>query len=305
MTNSTPRGVVLGSVVLLLLALTLVAHGALVVARGYRQGGEEVWEAIRVRRAVVGRVQAAAVRGDTSALNWAPTGPGVVVRVQPISLSPELTLWRGEGRSGVARWWAGELVWRADPVERGRAASAVAEVGGRVAPSTASIHPSSGGSCASDRPQSSVGRLGAAGLHLGPLDVEGLASRLSPWRPPGATPPANCASGGCPPSAGLADGPLTLSGGSYRGVFLVRGHLTLTDSAVVHGTLFVEGDLMLRTGARVSGAVQVLGDLVMDPDANLHGDPCGVTAQWFSGLDDRLGPVVLDARPWALWQRLP
>jgi hypothetical protein len=82
---------------------------------------------------------------------------------------------------------------------------------------------------------------------------------------------------------------------------LVRGDLTLTDSARVAGLILVEGSLVLRNSARIDGAVRVLQDVSIDRTGRVHGDPCLVTQLWAAGLSDRLGTVPLDRRAWALW----
>ncbi len=301
---SAPRGVVLAAVVVLLLALTLVTHGAVVVARGFRHGGDEVWEAVRVRRAVAGRVDAAR-RGVDVASGWRPAGEGVEVRVRPLRLSPELTLWWGEGRSAVARWSAASLAWQPDPVVRGQAMRAVASVGRRVRLSEglAAVVAPPGGSCPADLGPTRLSGLAPGGVGLGPLSIGDLAARVPPWSP--ATPSSHCGADGCPPVAGSSAGSLTIAGGHHRGLHVVLGDLVVTDGATLVGTVLVGGTLTLRAGARVFGSVEVVGDLNIEAGASLVGDPCTIAALWADGLRERLGPVFLEASPWAAWEALP
>ena len=297
----TDRGVVLATVVLLLLAVTLVAHASLVVSRAYRQGGLEFWEAVRVRRAVGGRVDLAVVTHDSVSRGWRASGPGVETRLESVLLSPEVSLLAAGGRSAAARWWAGRVTWHADPYTRGATIGAAVRLGGRltISADAASLTTTAGGTCAADQAPRLALALGPSGVGVGPLDAAALASRLDPWVD--SVPPAPCPAGGCPARLAVAPGPLTLSGGVFSGVLLVRGNLTLTDSARVAGLILVEGSLTLRNSARIDGAVRVLHDVIIDPTGSIHGDPCLVSRLWASGLGERLGTVPLDRRPWALW----
>jgi hypothetical protein len=92
-----------------------------------------------------------------------------------------------------------------------------------------------------------------------------------------------------------------MSGGVYSGLLLVRGDLTLTDSAQLRGLVLVEGSLTLQNSARIDGGVQALRDVVIESTGSIHGDPCLVTELWASGLSEQLGTVALDRRAWALW----
>lgn len=295
------RGVVLATVVLLLFAVTLVAHAALVFTRAYREGGDEMWAAVRVRRAVAGRVDLAVLAGDTTASGWSPTGAGVETRLDPVALSPEVTLLAGSGRSARAGWWAGRVVWRADPLTRGASLGAAVRVGGslRTPPGTASVTATPGGVCPADVGPRPTLPLGPEGLGVGPLDAAALGQRMDAWT--GVAPPAPCPAGGCPSRLAVATGPLTLSGGGYSGLLLVRGDVTLADSAEWRGMILAEGSLTLLGSARITGAVQVLGDVLIGSSGGIYGDPCVVAGLWAGGLADRLGPVALDRRSWALW----
>ncbi len=295
------RGVVLATVVLLLFAVTLVAHAALVFTRAYREGGDEMWAAVRVRRAVAGRVDLAVLASDTTGSGWTLSGAGVETRLDPITLSPEVTLLAGSGRSARAGWWAGRVVWRADPHTRGALLGAAVRLGGslRTPPGPARVTATPGGTCPADQGPSRTLPLGPGGIGIGPLDAAGLGKRFDPWR--GGAPSAPCPGGGCPPELVAASGPLTISGGVHSGVLLVRGDVTLTDSAEWRGVILAEGSLTLLGSARIAGAVQALRDVVIASSRGIHGDPCLVAGLWAGGLAEKLGAVALDRRSWALW----
>ncbi len=292
------RGVVLITVVLLLLATTLLVHGSMLLVRSFRRGGDEAWDATRVRRAVVSRVDRAAGRGDTVPLGWTASGPGVDARVDVVTLGPELRLLAGAGRGGRARWWAGRLVWYADAEARGRAVQAGVRAGGGVhAGASATVSPSAR-ACGSDvgvpatRPRSTP-------LAVGPLDPAAWAARVPPWVPAAA--PATCPPGGCDPVAGVLTGGVPVSGGVHTGVFLVRGDLVLAGTAEVRGHLLVEGRLTLQDGARVQGAVDATGPVLVTGSASVVADPCAVASVWRRGVRDLVGGVALEGRAWPLW----
>ena len=293
------RGVVLATVVLLLFAVTLVAHAALVLARAYREGGSEMWDAVRVRRAVAGRADLAVLARDTLASGWALSGAGVETRLDALPLSAEVTLLGASGRSRDARWWAARVVWQADPVTRGSMLGAAVRLGGslRTPPGHAAVTVAPGGTCAADQGLRLTLPLDPGGIGVGPLDAVELGRRLDPWVPPGGS----CPAAGCPSQLAVASGPLTISGGRHSGLLLVRGNLTLADSAEWRGVVFVEGSLTVLGGARIEGAVRVLQDVVLSSSGRIYGDPCRVAGLWANGLAERLGPVALDRRSWALW----
>lgn len=292
------RGVVLVTVLLLLLATTLLVNGSLLLARSFRRGGDEAWDATRVRRAVGGRVDLAAGRGDTVAMGWRASGPGVDARVDVLALTPELRLLAGAGRGGRARWWAGRLLWYADPDARGRAVQAGVRAGGGVqVGASATVSPSAGG-CLVDGGVRATAPL-ATPLAVGPLDPTAFQARVPPWIPAAA--PASCPSGGCDPVVGAISGGAVVSHGVHTGVFLVRGDLVLSGTADVQGHLLVEGRLVLQDGAGVRGAVDATGPVLVSGSATVVADPCAVASVWRRGARDLVGGVALERRAWPLW----
>ncbi len=285
------RGVVLATVLLLMIAVTLLAHGGMVLARSFRQGAVETWQAVRVRRAVVARIAAAAQRGDTAATGWLPAGPEVEVSLRPRRLSTESLLLTAAGRSAVARWWAGQVVWAPDPLTRARSLGAVVRVPRAVAASDAAqIQPYAGAGCLASAggPLAPLAALAPGEFGVGPLGPDRLASLLTPWIP---------ARGG----SGVASGPLRLDGGLHQGVFLVRGDLVVATGAVVRGMLFVEGAVAVLDSARIEGAVQALTSLAVASTAAVRSDPCAVADAWAGAIALGLRPVAVDAHPWPLW----
>jgi hypothetical protein len=102
-----------------------------------------------------------------------------------------------------------------------------------------------------------------------------------------------------------ARGPVRLSTGVLTGLLLVRGDVELHGDVRIEGMLLVEGSLRMRDAATVDGAVQVAGDLTLSDRAALLAAPCTVARIWRDGVGARIGPVPLDAAPWALWGGLP
>lgn len=295
----TSRGVVLATVLLVLLATTLLVHGGLLVARSSRRGADEAWEAIRVRRAVTGRVHRAASRGDTVGGGWVGAGPGVEVRIDVRSLSPEVRLVAGTGRGPGARWWAGRLFWRADPETRGRAVAAGVRFGGASVVGPSSRLSGSVAGCAADPGVPAVGSLPPGGLRIGPLDGPSVEALLPTWTPAGA--PGSCPSAGCPPRAAVASTGRTVTGGLHTGFFWVRGDLVLSGDTHLRGLVVVEGDLALRDAARVEGAVDVAGDVTALGTGGVAADPCLVARVWSDGVVDAVGAVPLDGGAWPSW----
>lgn len=291
---------VLVVVVLLLLAATLLVHGALTLARSYRAGGVEGWDAIRVRRAVGARVDAALATGSPGVAGWRVAGADVETRVLIDTLGPELHLIAGAGRVREARWWAGRLAWRGEPASRALAHTAAARTGGGVhRESIGTVEGSPGGGCAEATPLPAIAPLPAEGLRLGPLDAEGVLQRAERWDP--IADAEGCAGGACPPRFRASDGGVVLTDGRFSGVLLVRGDVVLGGAAEIRGHLLVEGVLTLRDSAAVVGGVDVLGRLTLEGTGGIRGDRCVLAEMWRSGVAEAVGWVALDSRAWPLW----
>ncbi|NNF37638.1 MAG: hypothetical protein HKN71_03155 [Gemmatimonadetes bacterium] len=293
-----PRAVVLPVALLLLLAATLLIHGSVVVSSALLRGGDEAWAAVQVRRAAGGAATRAALGGPPS--NGWVVADRVDLRVVAHALSPEVTLFEGRASASGATWAAGRLRWRADPRVRASEGASI-RWGGRLTRvgTSTRLEAASDRSCGLAVGPALQGALGPDGVRIGPLDADGLAALL-----PRGDPRTGCA-GVCPVAAMTVAGPLRLATGSISGLLLVRGDLELDGDVHVRGVLLVEGDLRILGSARVEGAVQVQGDLALEHTASLVGDACTVASTWHGGVADRVGPVLLEPAPWALWGGTP
>lgn len=291
------NGTVLALAVLVLVALQVLAHGALVMARAERAAS---LAGLHVFQARVGADAGAMVAVEAPKVGWDSIGPfGVTptvtgsLRGHPFSgrmerLSREYWFPEGHGRSRGQAWGMTirYLVWLLDPFGRVMAAKGAAEVGGALPPTAAvDFDP--------DRPalclpwQAAVDSLlspavwsravsippsGVGEPSLGLLGARELASIL----------PVLSATYGTPTPAswlGRCDGTVAwnwgdpLSPGNPCGNRVVAlsslGHLVLQDG-VGQGLLSVNGDLTLR-GTRFDGVVLVGGSLALEDDAEVRG----------------------------------
>lgn len=296
------RGVVLVTVVVLLLAATLLVQGAFLLARGFAGSGEAGWEAVRVRRAAAGRLGAGVAGGGplVSDTAWVAAVADVETRLTVHLLGPELALVGGGARGRHAEWWAGQLVWRPEPAARAAAAAAALRAGGTVREEGGGqVQASAGGDCAEGTPLPAIRPLPDTVVHLGPLSPERWAEVATPWV---FDPPCGAA---CAAAVLLAEGGGIITGGPRAGVFLSRGDLTLTGNTRLRGRLLVDGDLTLTDSARVEGAVDVTGSVVVADAARIAGDRCALAEVWRAGVATDLGPIPLDTHPWPLWGRPP
>lgn len=124
-------------------------------------------------------------------------------------------------------------------------------------------------------------RVGPGTIRPRPL-AAGDECRMDPanW---GATEPGH-------PCHGLlpiihATGPLTVSGGSARGILVVDGDLVLTDELRFEGILLVRGRVVIRDGTVIDGVLRA-GELVME-DGRIAGAPCDLDPLFESPALDR------------------
>lgn len=279
------RGFALPLALVLLLALTALAHGALVLARRELQASLAFREAVRARWAARGAVD---LVGDALPADWRERrqgevlGPlesrweeGVWVEAMVRWMSREFFLVEGAGGSG--RWegrerrgWVG---WSLHPVDRLGARRGVAEVGGGV------------------RMESGAGvtggGLGGVPAHWSPRDCReavsvadslfpgGALPTVAPFNPPGLWPPEG--SGETHeediPSLGVLSGRELLA--RSRGELGGGGGLGGRDGVGcpgVSGPLFRGNRESLRlAGGRYCGLLVVGGDLTLSGDAVFQG----------------------------------
>ena len=310
------RGIALPLVLLLLLALTGLAHGALLLAtaKDVASRGLGAWVEARVADEAARRRLLRVLLGDTlPALSvgvprlaepHAPGGPGPFHLVR---LGPELHL--------LASPRAARALSALDPAARLVASPAVVERGGRLVGggvidlSESRVVRAGEASCAAllARTDSLLGRPwlpvpsrplagpdSASGPPaLGALVPDSLLARLAPVAPGTVTPgpgetcraddPANWGApsdllGPCGrrQAAVAVSGDLTVVGGEGQGVLVVAGTLRLLEGARFHGLVVVGGDLLLDGGAGLEGAARVRGDVDVRSGARVVGRACPV-----------------------------
>lgn len=290
------RGVVLVTVLLLLLAATLLVHGTAMLARAHRAGADAGWEASRVRRAALGRLTGVVHAGSAVPTPWTAAGPEVEAGVEVVELSAELQLLAGGGRGRQARWWVGWVTWRGEPATRAAAATAALRSGGAVlsvGPGRVSGVPRA--ACSAAAAMSAEGSLPPGPLGVGPLALDALAPLADDW-----TLDRGC-DGECTPRLALSAEGGTVESGVHVGVFLAGGDLVLAGSARIRGRLIVDGSLTLRDSARVEGTVDVRESVTIEGASHIAGDRCALAEVWREGVADQLGWVPLESRPWPMW----
>ena len=295
-------------VVLALLALTLLAHGALHLARQQLEAARVSALELQGRLAAEGGVRLvgsetvrAGLPADRSAAVVAGSlGARSDYRVRVRALGPELTLLHGTGR---VEGWPGRprvlrLLWTPDPSIRLATFRSVVEAGAGVSVSSdgriVASDPLEGPQgwealCDSLEPLlleafpwdglDRAGPLGTAGdsagsdlgaLGLGPLTFEILAGRADTTLE-GATrlpPPTDPCLVGSFPSARA--GELEAGCDESFPVMVGRGPLVLTGGEA-RGVLVVEGDLSLAGDAAFTGLVLATGDATVADDARVRG----------------------------------
>jgi hypothetical protein len=332
------RGFVLVLTLLLLLAVTLLAHGLLVLAQTHRRAGTTAWAARARGWTAVSLAGHAAHTLDSlphRSVVRSVVVPDGSARVVVQILSPELGLVRSEvdwqGRSR-----AGGLVWALDPAMRIASLPRAAEVGrwpdaetwGRLEVGPAfepegcplDTLPGAGtrAAVAIRDPSASLAPGEAPGLGL--LAGPDLAAALTPLDGPVGTPMPDLDGDTCrdaawnwgdpagPPAlcggrwlAGWWPGSLRVEGGVGQGVIAVGGDLTL-DGAHLRGLLLVGGDLELEGATRFEGVARVGGELRVGGEARFRGRPCDAHAalEAASGSHALRAPRVVRRPGWVL-----
>lgn len=296
------RGSVLAVVLVLMLALELLAHGALLMARQEAEASRAGARVLQARLAAdhglldVGAPLGAAL-GGTPLQGVVEMGHGTLgngrYRRRLRRLTRERWLAESEGWVRGVGWRIREaaLAWLPDPVERLRAFGGVIVVGSDApvaldGPIEVGGVRRDGG--APDTPacvpwRAALDSLYAAGLpepvaraatspvgepSLGPLGPEELLGWLAvPGGGPGGGP------GGPPGGPRAVRGDLTLRGESGEGLLVVEGDLELVGGSH-EGLLIVGGRLTLRDGAALVGFARAAGGVRVASDARVVGSGC-------------------------------
>lgn len=265
------RGIALAAVLLITVALSVMAHAALLLSRT-----EVLITRSEVRR-LEGTYQAtasiAAVEADLDSLPWTGPLPAPWGSVEALRLGAELVLLRvpipgiasGEGRARV--------LWAPHPPTRLRRRTAAVVVGGAVVRALGAVlAPSDPGAPCPEGTAPPPGLLtwarpSSGDLHpaLGPVTMGELLIRLPPAFP-GTLPLDSVLARGVPGSLAVT--------GTGRGVLVVEGDLVLGEGAALEGWVWVGGDLVIQGGATFTGMADVGGDLLVEAGAEVRADAC-------------------------------
>jgi hypothetical protein len=301
--RTSSRGSALGLVILIVLALEVLAHGSLLMARQELAASRAGLHVLQARAGAEAGAALAAGRIPTDSLAPAPLAAPVQVggvRLGPHQatslvqrLGPEAWLARGEGQVVGAAWsWTTDrLLWVLDPVARATEVGAAlltpaglpprgpGSVGGLpfvpgdapawCGPWTAALD--SAGAWHRPRAVAPLPSNGPAGIGLGRIPEDDLAGLLPPGPDGRGTPAPDSAAGACIPGVwnwGDPDDPAGPCGARFVAAS-VSGPLALVGGRG-QGILLVRGDLELD-GTRFHGLVLVRGDLRLGPGAEIVG----------------------------------
>ena len=316
-------GFALPVALLLMLAVTAVAHGALLLARG-EAAASRLAASLLARELAVRGALAAAARADSlpaipvgaEAALPAPAHGGLPVRVRVVRLSGELHLLRAEA-SATAASAAGLVVWALDPASRAASMGGTGEPAAPYQGPPPPAHPDCveaglGVAGVTAAPASALARSPPPGLGL--LPPEAVRARADALLGGSVAPSPGTDAWSCPvhdplnwgaatdPHHPCADhrplvaseGDLVVEGGEGQGVLAVEGDLTLRGTTY-HGLVLAGGRVELAAGARVRGAVR--SGAGVDPPGSVTADACAV----FRALRDARGlraPLPLPDGPW-------
>ncbi len=300
-------------VLLLLLALTGLAHGALALSRG----GALLARA-RAARLRAGLLADGALRVAESELSGLDRGvlpppgearsrpglspaPGLDSRIVHRRLGPEWHLLEAAAIArtpwGRAREGAVRAAWILDPLARIAGVPAVLEHGGRLEVGEGSVVD---GSSFGEPPEGSP--AGACAPYRAALDAVAArggvrgAERLRPGPGAGRAPPGSPDSYARTPGIGLlsgsavaalleagggtggatASGGLTLDGVERKGIVVVDGDLSLRAGSSLRGVVLVGGDLELAEASRILGWARVRGGVRLRRGTRISGSGCAV-----------------------------
>lgn len=318
-------GIAVAVALLFGLALVLLAHGTLVLARTQRwaaaREGARLEAESRGRAAVLSMVEASGDSLPPPGVRETPHGP---VEIQ--SGGPEL---RGvlslptaaPGEESSVGW--GAVLAAPRPVPRVLGREAAFRLGGVSFLSGGSLR--TGGPGDPCPPEAAVGRpVGVGPLPegdtlpgLGPLRMADLvgrlpalgtdALRLAPDGVPGCGEAGSFGDpirpGTCPASWGGAGrvGSLRMEGAG-QGVLAVTGDLVMAPGAVFRGWVWVGGALRLEGEARLVGLADVGGDLVVSPVGALEADGCAAAAA-LAGTPTLTRPTLVGPPAWPVFRR--
>lgn len=309
-------------VLLLVLALELLAHGALLMARqeaaASRIGAGLVQARVASESGLHASLSPVGARYDGIA-PWSvlPGAAGAVgegrFAVAVRRLDREVWLWESEGRVEGRPWRVrtGMPGWLPDPVERLRAFGAVVVVGAG-APIVGEARIETSG-LRRDGPDLDVGpcspwRAALDTLYRGvstpPIRVEGMDGGREPalgplgrdellaWIGGGA--------GGGDFGAWAVAGDVRMEGGDHARLVVAGGDVELVGGRF-EGVVLAGGRVILGDGAELAGVVRAYGGIEISPGARIVGSGCRALLALSGGLERWARPLTLHPGPFGLF----
>lgn len=277
-------GMAVAAVLLVTLALLVMAHGALLLAR--TESLVARFEAGRVAADYRAATALAEVEYRLDSLPGEGSYPTPYGSVSSRRLSPEVALLvaAGDVRGAEGR---GRLLFAPDARARllGRSGGIIV-AGAVIRSAEARVGVASAGACSWGSPTIPVfvrSTPGEPHPALGPVPVEDLLARL-PESAPGSVVPDSAFALGVAGDANVT--------GSGAGVLAVTGDLVLSAGAELRGWLWVGGDFTLLAGARFDGFADVGGVLRLEGDGTYYMDACSAARALSAAADLR--------RPWGV-----
>ena len=318
-------GIALAVALLFGLALVLLAHGTLILARTERwtaaREGARLEAEGRARAAVLSLVAASADSLPSPGVHTTAHG-SVEVQGQGPELRTLLSLpTSGPGQASSVAW--GAVLAAPRPPTRVLGREAAFRVGGVPFASGSSV--SVGAPADPCPPEAAMGIPGGVGPlppgdtlpGLGPLTLAELAARLPdleggvlhivPDGGPGCGETGSFGDplrpGSCPGSWGATarTGSLRVEG-TGQGVLVVTGDLVLAPGAMFRGWVWVGGALRLEGDARLVGLADVGGDLAVSPGAAVSADGCAAAVA-LAAAPALTRPILVGPPAWPVFRR--
>lgn len=299
MTWNPIEGFVLPLLLVLLLALTALAHGVLVLARRHLEISSLSARVLQAEKGAEAGVSAAEAEWWTTEEPLPlPAGEGelasgITFTFRTSRIATELLLVETTGEvPETPPVRASRVYWTADPDARAAAADAAVATGLGLVGEGGEVVSSGDGSDGSRGTGWTGGDGGASGGDGGDDEACAAVASLPPLSGVTPLPPTEGETGSSVPGLGLLDGAALRErsgpgvlifeaapgaadpGGS--GVRVAEGDLRIPEGTVARGLFLVGGDLVLEPGAEAVGMARVRGAVRMGDGSRIVGDRCAV-----------------------------
>ncbi len=315
------RGAAVPILLLLLLALTGMAHAAFLLSLEELRAGRSALALLQVRAEAEAALESAAgilavVRRENGRmeepgfLEVSVRNQGLEASVEVIPLSSEFTLLQAEaqGQGEGPRNRLGRVHWHLDPRMELRRSRAGVEYGGTLSIQGAGHLEAGAGGCPEGPALPTQRRRATHELPpVAPFPFLGIlslneATQIFSGVPAGSRTGAagSLGSGSTAfsfPAADAADPDFLILSHHWAGVLAVSGSLRIQGAARVSGLLLVEGDLILRESAEVEGVIRVGGDVRVMDEGRIVAEPCRLL-DLFEDAQGLLDPIPAPGGSW-------